>query len=153
MIDGYWGDFSKATSPDYSYSGAPENNDFSLGGNYNDLILYRRGDHPSSYVIKLTVFEAPEIAVFDHKELDKIRKKTYKNNEWFEYKGVLEFYSNDKLISLVNGFPYHIKTKGGDGVMKKEPVTVKVQGFKKYPKNYVIIFNNNKSLGLQLIIQ
>ena len=142
--DGYWGEWEDAYIS--SLYGDDNTVDTSLPymkiyGDYSGFCTYANTDHPSAYMFKfqITNYITPD---------KKTRKYHLKNNKWFEYNGVVEYFVKDEHESIKD-----ILAKGSvfgripatqsiwPGAKKRiANATIKIAPYKDHPKVYNIFF-------------
>lgn len=75
-------------------------------------------------------------------------KKHYKNNQWYEYTGTVEYYVNDtypnaEAIAKASHFVIpNSRTDVTPSVMRKTTCRIRIEPYKKLPSNYNIYFDN-----------
>ncbi len=142
--DGYWGEWEDAYI--FSIYGGFNTVDESFPylkvyGNYSGFSTYANTDHPSAYMFKfqITNYIAPD---------KKTRKYHLKNNKWYEYSGIVEYFLKDERETIRD-----IMTKGSifgripatqsiwPGALKRTVnATIKIAPYKDHPKVYNIFF-------------
>lgn len=138
--DGYWGEWKSHTT---RYSYLPPSYEYSLFGGYSGFIIYKVGAHPSEYIFK---FEAYSYQTPDKKTI----KEHYKNNVWYEYSGIVEYYVTEKYPTIsailkAFEFPYFNCNSGYDGnpcVKRRANAKIKIAPYKKQPECYNIYFDD-----------
>ena len=109
--DGYWSEWEK----DY-FEDLFDRIDYTLpyekvNGNYSGFCIHQGGVHPSLYSFKFQISNYIE-------PTKRVKKEHLKSNQWYEYRGIVEYYVNDK---------YPTAKAVLDNIMKKyEELTAKV---------------------------
>jgi hypothetical protein len=136
MVDGYW----SAWKYDYIVM---------LQGKYDEFIIYQSYDHPSDYSIKVKIYGM-------NMEVDKKeRKRRIKENQWYEYRGSIEYYTNDyhpnvKETLREQFLPGSFATAAQTGSkIHIRPATIRIAPYKKRPVTYNILFDG-LGIGLSL---
>ena len=138
--DGYWGEWKSHTT---RYYRLPPSYKYNLYGNASGFIIYEKGAHPSEYIFK---FQASNYVTPDKKT----KKSHYKNNIWYEYSGIVEYYVTEKYPTIeavlkAYEFPYFNCNSGSNGnpcVKRTSQATIKIAPYKKHPECYNIYFDN-----------
>lgn len=141
LIDGYWGDWKKAYNVNYDQTYTPH---YLLMGDYTELIVYKRGDHPSNYIFKLKLEDSDAINS-ENKKLKKVLKKHFK--EGIQLKGSIEYYIKT-YTSISKSFPYGLVGTTDEGSKITEKVTVKI--FRNKRGTVFNIFQNNSDKGIAI---
>ena len=139
--DGYWGQWKSHTtrfmysSPSYKYG---------LLGNYSGFTIYNRYDHPSNFVFKFLIYGYSE-------PTKKEKKEHYKNNEWYEYSGAVEYYVTERYPTIKEvlkawDFPiYNSSSATSDNPCVKRKVydaKIMIAPYKKRPRVYNLWFDD-----------
>lgn len=142
-INGIWGEWEKA----YSYA---------IKGKYDDFILYDKYRHPSEYIMRVKIYYYSE-----EKKAKKLRLK----NGWYEYSGVVEYYTTDYNSQYLNfnfeRWPHGCLTAKGTDItpiidkkyvkVNQREAKINIQAYKgKDPRCYNIYFDN---IGIGIIIK
>lgn len=130
--DGYWGEWHNFRN--------------SLYGNNSSMIIYVPDYHRSLYQFKFTIsnYHAPS--------KDEI-KYHLKNNEWYQYDGVVEYYVTDEYPTIKDvfkktGFPsihpaLHDINAGQTPCAKRTAkAIIRIEPYKKHPQVYNIWFED-----------
>ena len=122
-----------------------------MKGNYGELVIYSystySGGRPSDYIAKIKVIGLN--TNIDKKE----KKRRKKNNEWYEYTGTIEYYSdkfNETKEKWLRHFPYVPDERGEGTIRRVASVRIKIAPYKKNPECYNIWLENGMGLGIQL---
>lgn len=127
-IQGYWGEWKDCLP-------------FMLAnGNYDNLVLYTRGKHPSDFCVHLVVDKFP--AKIDKKE----KKRRLKGKESYQYNGSIEFYLSETSASVLDWVKF-FGTMTPDSSFKgaykvSYPAIIKISPYKDNPEFYMVYFNN-----------
>ncbi len=132
--DGFWGNWSEVGSSARFY------------GNYSGFMIYNSsvGQWDWGFKFQISGFSIPP---------KKARKQRIKNNQWYEYKGTVEYFISDdypNYYAYVKGstYPKFIAaesfTKQNGRPVKKivVPATIKIAPYKDHPRVYNIYFQN-----------
>lgn len=128
-IKGYWGDWRSAYLP------------MLANGNYGNIVLYPKGNHPSDYCVHL------KIDGFNDNINKKEKKRRIKTNESYQYNGMIEIYLADTTPNLLDW----VKTFGSlttpdanfQGATKFSfPAIIKIKPYKDNPELYMVYFEN-----------
>lgn len=135
-FDGYWSKWANLNAE--------------VHGNYDGFIIYLENEGPWEYRFKFTInfMSFPE---------RKQRKKDIKENKWYEFSGIVEYYVTDNYPSIISIFRANkgpmfapLKLKNGQTAKKvKSRATIKIAAFKDRPKTYNIFFDN-VALGIDM---
>lgn len=141
-INGIWGEWEKA----YSYK---------IKGNYDDFILYDTYRHPSEYIMRIKIYYYSE---------EKKSKKLRLKNGWYEYSGVVEYFTTDYNSNYQNfnfkRWPHGCLTAEGTDItpiidkkyvkVNQREAKINIQAYKgKGPRCYNIFFDN---IGIAITI-
>ena len=85
-INNYWGEW-KYSNPYRTIDGG-----YLLNGTYDEFIIYAYDKHPSQYIMKVKLFA---MSVDNDK---KAKKQRIKTDQWYEYTGTVEYYTNGLWI-------------------------------------------------------
>lgn len=129
--DGFWGDWKM------HYHSITK-----LRGSNSGFAIYSSSDHPSKYVFRFQIdsYTAPDKKTIKHH---------FKNNEWYVYSGIAEYYVTDEFPTIdkilkAYEFPY-FNCDSGYGyrpcVKRTAKATIKIAPYKEYPKCYNIFFD------------
>lgn len=150
-FNNYWDDKWEEAYHRYGYV-TDYSSGYVLKGTYDNFVIYSysatSGGRPADYIAKIKVTGLR--TNIDKKER-KIRKK---NNEWYEYSGTLEYYSNEFNTTMelwLRQFPYVPNANRDNTSRHVIPVTIKIAPFKKNPEVYSISLGNWMALGIQIL--
>lgn len=137
-INGIWGDWER---PPYGMFVLKLIGDKDL---YNEFVIYGVNDHPSKYVMKVTMF-GPVVEKDKKKRKDAIRSKA-----WYEYPAMVEYYTlnmADRFKDIIGRWPLD----GYNTDFEKHYVaaTVKIAPYKDKPESYNV-WLEDFGLGIQL---
>ena len=140
-LNGYWGEWKSHTTR-YGF-GIPNTNEYNLYGGYSGFIIYKKGTHPSEYIFK---FQAYAYSTPDKKTIKEHRK----NNVWYEYPGIVEYYVTEDFPTIdgilkVWQFPQFNCNSGSIGnpcVKRVAAAKIKIAPYKKRPQVYNIWFDD-----------
>ena len=140
--DGYWGEWKSHTIWRYS-NGYPNWNEYKLYGNYSGFCIYKDNSHPSEFIFK---FQANSYIAPDKSTI----KNHLKNNLWYEYSGIVEYYVTEDYPTIESvlkafDFPYFNCNSGYNGnpcVKRTAKATIKIAPYRKRPQVYNIYFDN-----------
>lgn len=137
-FDGYWSDWKDVS------------NATKIKGDYSGFIIYNVNDGPWNYYFKFKIdyFWMPD---------KKKRREHRKENKWYEYTGVVEYYICDDYPNIYEIFkkyrgPRFISKALENGRPTKKitsRATIKIAPYKDHPKCYNIWFDN-VGLGIDL---
>lgn len=137
-IDGYWSQWRNCSRS------------IKIQGGYSGFIICDADEGPWNYFFKFKIdnYQLPD---------KKTRKEHRKENKWYIYTGVVEYYICDdypniyQIFKKNNGFAYVPKTLTSGRPTKKitSRATIKIAPYKKHPKCYNIWFDN-VGLGIDL---
>ena len=127
LKNGYWGEWENT----YSYIAQ---------GSYDEFIIYSSGSHPSTYNFRVKLYSMKL-------EKDKNeRKRRIKNNESYEYSGLVEYYLDygnySKIEKNIILFPQLINSSFPNTTLYSSPATIRIAPYKDEPLVYNIFFNN-----------
>lgn len=106
----------------------------------DEWIIYRYNVHPSDYIIKLRI----KNFYFDKDK--KSRKSHLKNNQWYEYTGSVEIFTDAE--TFVQKFPYVAPTHDNPEIKSLTiPARIRVEPYKKKIQTINILFDG-VGLGL-----
>ncbi|MCX3266462.1 hypothetical protein [Pedobacter agri] len=109
---------------------------------YNEFIIYGVNDHPSKYILKVTMFG--QVVETDKKK----RKEAIKSGKWYEYPAMVEYYTanmSDRFKDIIGKWP--LDGYNTDFEKHYVPATVTIPPYKDKPVNYNIWFED---LGLAI---
>ncbi|WP_307768823.1 hypothetical protein [uncultured Bacteroides sp.] len=143
-LNGYWDDQWKSA---HEIWGRSLISGYVMKGTYDDFIIYISGNTPADFTTHLKIDKLN--LNIDKKE----KKRRLKENQWYEYTGVLECYFDKDITSVekwLRRFPT-VPTPNWPDIKKQTiSVTVLIAPYKKTPETYNIIINNNLRLGISL---
>ena len=140
LINGYWREW-KGTS-------------YKLQGTWQEFVIFKEFDHPSNYIMKITISYLP----YDKKEI----KKKLKNKEWFVYTGTVEYFvctGKNCKHALCYGTQLDLQTwpvwtfgATDNNILKKiVPATIKMnKPIEKKGSKIINIFFDNQGIGIAL---
>lgn len=129
--NGYWdNEWSKAYT-DYGVFLYTRRCDCYMQGYAEDFIIYRKGEHPSNYMMRV---KNPH---FEYETSKKARKKRVKDKLWYEYSATVEIFTD--VESFINGFPYTVPYKDKPTIKNNIiKATVKIAPYKDHPSVFNI---------------
>lgn len=133
MRNNIWGQWKESMTLSYS------NGYLIVKIDRGEYVIYKNFDHPSNYVFRV------KINNFYIDKNKKSRKEHIKNNEWYEFTGIVEIYTDSE--TFISQFPYvptHDKPEIKSNMFSAR---IKVEPYKKSPKTLNIFFDN-VGLGL-----
>lgn len=131
MRNGIWGEWESSVNPFDRYLINKINN--------NEWIIYRYCNHPSDYIFKL------KINNFSFDNDKKSRKEHLKNNQWYEFTGSVEIFTDAETFA--KKFPY-VPTYDKPEIRKLTiPARIRVEPYKKKIQTINILFDE---IGLGL---
>lgn len=122
--DGYWGYWQ-----DHYYVG--------IHGNYSGFIFYYTKEHPSEYSFKFAINSYVQP---DKQEI----KRHWKNKEWYEYTGVVEYYldeENPTIKDVLKKWKFPVIHKKYSTQKKIVKAIIKIAPYKNHPKVYNFWFD------------
>ncbi len=112
-----------------------------VNGNYSGFCIHQGGAHPSEYSFKFQISNYIE-------PTKKVKKEHLKSNQWFEYRGIVEYYVDDEcptakaIIKACYGhYPCLRPTQAG-AKKRTANATIKIAPYKDHPKVYNIWFED-----------
>ena len=122
-----------------------------VSGSYDDFVIIRsKNTHPSNYYARIIInnFELAQKSEY---------KKRHKNNEWYEYSGIIEYFECDDYgsaktttmderiksglgLSFLAPTSYDKNLKGFRTIRKI--IKIKIAPYEEYPIIYNIFFDN-----------
>ena len=140
LHDGYWGNWKSHTT---LYSYREPWYEYELSGQTGGIAIYKRGSHPSEFFFRFTItnYVSPD---------KKTKKAHMKNDVWYEYRGVVEYYVTEEYPDIVSilrkyDFPYFNVNSGSIGnpcVKRTADATIKIAAYKDQPRLFNIYFDN-----------
>lgn len=113
-------------------------------GTWDRFVVYHTDRDPSNFYFRITIenFSIPP---------KKVRKEHIKNNEWYQYKGYIEYWIDDDHMDFLSNLyvpnillpmkstPWN-KYNGRPSIIKKTEAVIKIQPYEKTPVTYNIWF-------------
>lgn len=132
-IDGYWGEWNQ---PAYQLN---------IQGNYDNFIIYDSFYHPSNYMVKIIINN------FRYNIDKKEKKRRRKENLFYEYSGIIEFYLlTNESPSTTKQWVYNWNSRNfipqkDDNIFPSKkieyPAIIKIEPYKDLPTTYNIFFD------------
>lgn len=143
-INEYWGD-KWEDSNESLYS---DQYGYVLKGTYDEFIIYYvlpfGNNYPSDYIMRIKIIGL-------NTDIDKKEKKRrLKNNEWYQYSGTVEYYTDHNFSTLeqyIRSWPSRVNRD--EKRRNVTPATIKIAPYKKKPEVYNIYFGGY-GIGISL---
>lgn len=130
-INGLWGNWEQPPYRTFVYK---------LTGDkdlYNEFIICAPYEHPSKYIMKVTMFG--QVVEKDKKK----RKEALKSKTWYEYPAMVEYYTlnmADRFKDVIGRWP--LDGYNTDFEKHYVPATVKIAPYKDKPDSYNVWFED-----------
>lgn len=142
-IRGYWDDHWESTYK--NWGGQHGESSYVIKGSIDDFIIYIPGCTPADFTTHI------KINNFNLNINKKEKKSRLKDNKWYEYTGVMEFYFDPNVDSIekwLRKFPTVPNPNWSNAEKRTIPVQVMIAPYKDKPETYIIIVNSYLRLGI-----